>query len=456
LGAAKQFYCSLDNEIETAMDEQVLFEPEGVPFWLSVGPEGLDESDCRHVRKCQDVQILCVVLDAPDQRSGVSLGGPVAQASSLLSEEGTFPDLERVQLSGNRILRRDERKFDKINRAAPGEIMEFLASRPLECITLVQVDVGADVFSDFLADCQTSKLRLSGVRIIPTKHQRVELAPHLEWLELSDVGQGVVLFVAQGIRKQHRLHVTLGNDAEDGRLDMNTWDALREGTGGYLAGVRAVTFRDGPRFDNSCVVWNHLLRCDSVRMVNLVGASFNRHGFSSFLNYLSDWHSPVRQVGMIHWELVDGFGERDEFDEFLSAIRLGPVVWYSHRRVSCAHAEKIANALPSLGLEALQLEIVRNNIDDTFIPTQQLLQAARATRTLGVFNDPLRAARAEALCLDGLSATGTNRYDYDWYDYYTYFDVFSEEEEAELQRLFRRNRQMNDEMHARLKRGRQL
>jgi len=128
------------------------------------------------------------------------------------------------------------------------------------------------------------------------------------------------------------------------------------------------------------------------------------------------------------------------------------VVWYSHRRVSCQHAERIANALPALGLEALELEIVVSHESGTFVPTQQLLQAARATPTLGVFNDPIRAARARALEIDGLTATGANRYDYEWYNHGTYFEVFSEQEMAELQRLFQRNRKDNEKQLAILKR----
>ena len=98
-----------------------------------------------------------------------------------------------------------------------------------------------------------------------------------------------------------------------------------------------------------------------------------------------------------------------------------------------------------MGLEALEIEIVKTPTSDDLIPTLQLLQAARVCKTLGVFNDPLRAARARAMGVSGLSAMGVNRYDYEWQDFFTYFDVFTPEEDAELQRVFLRNNTENDD-----------
>ena len=413
-------------------------------LWLAAHPHTANYSD-RELARIHSGEEQVLLLTMPDNLvcKPPPNAVPYQRLASLLSKPDALTDLQAAQISGSRCPRSETE--DKRIRLVTQPLMDLITHHSLTKLTLWHVDVAPDSFVSIVNNGRLKYITLSEVRFLAVENLTEELCYYefMEELAITNTSARDVLFLGSGITSLHRIHLHFGVERTDPRGDSESklWAALKKSTGGTLTGIRAITFAQRTAFQTFPTLWSDLLTCESVSEINLYEARFDTTSFNAFTSYISSSCSPLRFIGLTFWNVVPGYYEGDELDRFLLAVQKGNVVWYSHERISGTIAARIANALPVLPLEALHLEIVEHWLGKTLIPSQELMQAARANTTLGVFNNPGRAALAEKHSIRGLDVRGSKYYDYDVCDDETIFEVFTEQEKKELMRLFVRNRE---------------
>lgn len=435
----------------TFVDSKTRRQLQRSSLYLELEPNDLPRADERRMRNQKQLSKLMVELvDGPpgdpfqNRTEGQELLG------HILGDPFELPKLEWIQITGNRYKR--HAREDWRTRFLTIDLLRGMARRQFTYIHLRGVDVGLQSLKTFVRDCAVETLALNRVRCEINTHndnswcQGYSLNQKISKITFEGCKPVFVEFFIHGIASHRRMHIGLAA-ADGGKFSRHIWNTIVNASGG-LQGIGAITVKNGPVFTGKDTIFADLAESE-VDELNLEDARFIVASFQQFIAYVRDNDSYLRRLHIKYWHLVGGF-VFDEMRVFMDALEKGPVVWYSHTHISCSIARQLSQKIQDMNLEAVHLEIVRSKGQS--FPVDELVRAVRMSKTLGVFNDPVRAREAQKHQVAGLSATGLRYYDIDVITDRSYLDVFTDDQMDLLEQFFDRNRRDAEEERARASR----
>lgn len=414
-------------------------------LYIEVAPQYISD---KYVSRLLSQKVLSTLWIAMSEPGALGQDRPYAEGTpgydrlfGILMDQGELTKLDSLQIDGNRMGRNI--REDKRTRMVSNELVEAIASRHLSVLTFVSVDFEEPTLYNLMRSARVDHIYFCDVRFIAGCHgpESLTLPLSLKSIKVHSVPPEMLRFLGSAITIRHRIHLIL-SASEDNMIQETFWAAIDAVLqfGDYQGkGVWKLTLDGHPRFTEECSIWRDLPKYVNLGEVNIKNATFVGSAYADFIKYVSNKASPLRKLELKGWNLV-GKHIGDELGEFLGALENGPVVWYAHTNVSCKIATRIAGRIHNMNLEAVHLEIVGNRRRGSKFPAAELVEAVRASGSLGVFNSEERAAVASEMGVQGLSAIGVKSNDCDVQSAGHFFDIFTDDQMDLLDNFFERNR----------------
>jgi len=414
-------------------------------LYIEVAPQYISDKCVSRLLSQKVLSTLWIVMSEP---GALGQDRPYAEGSpgydrlfGILKDQGELTKLDSLQIDGNRMGRNI--REDKRTRTVSNEMVEAISSRRLSVLTFVSVDFEEPTLYNLMKNTQVDHIYFCDVRFVAGYHgpESLTLPFSLKSIKVHSVPAEMLRFLGSAITTRHRLHLIL-SASDDNMIQETFWAAINtvlQLGDSQGKGVWKLTLDGHPRFTEECSIWRDLPKYVNLGEVNITNATFVGSAYADFIKYVSNTATPLRKLELKGWNLVlRNIG--DELGEFLGALEAGPVVWYAHTNVSCKIATRIAGRIHNMDLEAVHLEIVGDRRLGNKFPAAELVEAVRASGSLGVFNTEERATVASEMDVQGLSAIGVKGYDFDVKSAGHYFEIFTEDQMDLLDNFFERNR----------------